>query len=117
MQLLRFSELKARGIVGSWPQLNRMIESSDFPPGRLISARVRAWTEAEIEAWFEKRPTEPGPLQGVVKRLAEERAARAAAGVEKPKRKPSKRPPLTSARPQRKTRERLAQAAGRRQAR
>jgi predicted DNA-binding transcriptional regulator AlpA len=54
--LLRFKHLKDRHIVENWPQLKRLVETQNFPPGRLLGLNSRAWTEAEIEAWLEARP-------------------------------------------------------------
>lgn len=55
-KLLRFSDLKQRGIVRNWPTLTRWIDRDGFPPGRKLSANTRAWTEDEIEAWLASRP-------------------------------------------------------------
>lgn len=54
-KLLRFNDLKARGIVGSWPQLQRMVERLGFPAGYRLGAQTRAWPEQEIAAWLESR--------------------------------------------------------------
>ncbi len=45
MIVLRFADLKKRGIVNSWPQLCRLMELHDFPPGRKLSPNTRAWLE------------------------------------------------------------------------
>jgi hypothetical protein len=55
--LLRFRHLKARRIVENWPQLKRLVEQQDFPPGRLLGPNTRAWTEDEIDDWLDARPT------------------------------------------------------------
>jgi hypothetical protein len=57
MNLLRFSDLKERGIVRNWPSLKRWVETIGFPPGRMLSPNTRVWTEAEIEEWLASRPT------------------------------------------------------------
>ena len=54
-RLVRFSELKERGIVGNWPTLRRLVERAGFPPGIRLGAQARAWPEAEIDAWLESR--------------------------------------------------------------
>jgi predicted DNA-binding transcriptional regulator AlpA len=54
---VRFHDLTAAGIVGSWTQLLRMIEGESFPPGVLLSANIRAWRIDEIEHWLSTRPT------------------------------------------------------------
>lgn len=58
-KLLRFSDLKARGIVGNWPTVRRLVERQGFPPGIRLGAQARAWPEAEIEAWLESRRIPP----------------------------------------------------------
>jgi predicted DNA-binding transcriptional regulator AlpA len=56
---LRFSDLKARGIVRNWPTLGRLIKNLGFPPGVLLGANTRVWDEAKVEAWLASRPTGP----------------------------------------------------------
>ena len=66
--LLRFADLKQRGIVNSWPQLKRLQTEQGFPLGKMLSPNIRAWTEDEIEAWFAERPVENlTPLKGAPK--------------------------------------------------
>ena len=55
--LLRFEDLKARGIVRNWPCLNKWIAREGFPPGRKLGPQTRVWTEQEIEEWIASRPT------------------------------------------------------------
>jgi predicted DNA-binding transcriptional regulator AlpA len=55
--LLRYSDLKARGIVRNWVTLLRWIAHEDFPPGKMLGPNTRAWTDAEVAAWLESRPT------------------------------------------------------------
>jgi hypothetical protein len=77
--LVRFKGLVARGFVNSWPQLRRLQEHHSFPEGRMLSPGVRVWTEAELDAWFETRPTSNnGPLKGAAKIKHERKAALAA---------------------------------------
>jgi hypothetical protein len=54
--LLRFADLKARGIVQNWPTLLRWIACENFPPGKMLGPNTRAWTDAEVAAWLESRP-------------------------------------------------------------
>ena len=54
--LLRFADLKARGIVQNWPTLLRWIACENFPPGNKLGPNTRAWTDAEVAAWLESRP-------------------------------------------------------------
>lgn len=56
-KIIRFNDLKARGIVSNWNTLLRWIEHEGFPPGRRMGANTRAWTEAEVDAWIAARPT------------------------------------------------------------
>ena len=58
MSLLRFRDLKDRGIVSNHVTLKRWIEWEGFPPGRLLGPNTRVWREFEIEAWLDSRPTE-----------------------------------------------------------
>jgi predicted DNA-binding transcriptional regulator AlpA len=54
---LRFTDLKARGLVGNWQTLRRWVKREQFPPGRKIAAQTRVWTETEINDWIASRPT------------------------------------------------------------
>lgn len=56
MQLLRFADLKQRGVVRSRMTLARWIAGEGFPPGKLLSPSCRVWTEAEVTAWLASRP-------------------------------------------------------------
>jgi hypothetical protein len=58
MKLLRFADLRARGIVTSWPMLRYRVAHNDFPPGIMLGANTRAWYEEDIEAWVASRPTD-----------------------------------------------------------
>jgi hypothetical protein len=68
--LLRFSDLKQRGIVNNHVTLQRWIEREGFPPGIMLGPNTRVWRESDIEAWLESRPTKNFTLRGVAKRLA-----------------------------------------------
>jgi len=57
-QILRFHDLKARGIVRNWPQLRRMQLLYGFPTGFLLTPNVRGWVEAEVDQWIAARPRE-----------------------------------------------------------
>jgi predicted DNA-binding transcriptional regulator AlpA len=56
-RLLRFRDLKERGIIPNWPTLRVRIARDGFPPGRMLGPNSRAWTEAEIDVWLRSRPT------------------------------------------------------------
>jgi hypothetical protein len=73
-QLNRFADLKAKKYVDSREQLKNLQTYYGFPKGKLISPNIRVWTDEEIEAWFESRPTEVRvPLRGAA---AEQRRAK-----------------------------------------
>jgi predicted DNA-binding transcriptional regulator AlpA len=55
---VRYSNLLAAGIISNRPQLDRMIATEGFPPGRLLSERIRVWSTTEIEEWLDTRPVE-----------------------------------------------------------
>ena len=57
MHLLRFRDLKERGICRDWGSLKRFVERFGFPPGRYIAPNSRVWTEAEVNAWIDALPT------------------------------------------------------------
>jgi predicted DNA-binding transcriptional regulator AlpA len=74
--LLRFRDLKARGIANSWTMLKLRIERDGFPPGRMIGPNSRAWSEEEIDQWFKSRPIAgPGAPRGAAKRNRDRKAA------------------------------------------
>ena len=58
---IRFTELKARGIVKNWPTLRNRINKQGFPPGKLTGPNERTWTEQEVKDWIDSRPTAPKP--------------------------------------------------------
>jgi predicted DNA-binding transcriptional regulator AlpA len=67
-RFVRFPDLKARGIAGSWAQLDNLIKKHGFPPGRMLSPNVRAWDdEKEVEPWLAARPVVGPPPRGAAK--------------------------------------------------
>jgi hypothetical protein len=82
--LLRFRDLKDRGIVANWPSLKRRIEKDGFPPGRMIGPGTRAWLETEIDAWVASRPTAGPKPRGAAKTNQARKAAAAAREVRSP---------------------------------
>jgi hypothetical protein len=67
IKLLRFADLRERGVVDSWAQLRRLIDHCGFPQGRMLSPNQRTWDEAEIDAWYAARPTEGPEPRGAAK--------------------------------------------------
>jgi hypothetical protein len=61
--LLRYRDLKARGVANSRAQLKRMVELYGFPPGRLLTPNTRVWTIDEIDGFLASRPTKPKPVK------------------------------------------------------
>jgi predicted DNA-binding transcriptional regulator AlpA len=61
VKLLRYSDLKAAGIVNSRVALSRLIKFQQFSPGRLLSPNTRVWGEDEVQAWLASRPVERSP--------------------------------------------------------
>ena len=56
-QLLRFSELKERGIARNWPTLLLLIERHNFPPGFYLGANSRVWRESDVAEWIANCPS------------------------------------------------------------
>jgi predicted DNA-binding transcriptional regulator AlpA len=74
MKFLRFADLKAAGIINSWPMLRRRIERQGFPEGRMLGPNTRVWSEEEIELWLASRPTAKKPDPRKRKPAAADRA-------------------------------------------
>jgi predicted DNA-binding transcriptional regulator AlpA len=55
-KLLRFRDLE-RVEIRNWPTLLRRIKRDGFPAGRRLGANCRVWTQEEVEAWWESRPS------------------------------------------------------------
>ena len=87
-RLLRYRDLRARGIVDNRPQLGRLKEKHGFPPGRMLSPNTRVWTEAEVDDWIASLPVATGPaLRGAAKALqARKRAAQTEGSTPAPER-------------------------------
>jgi predicted DNA-binding transcriptional regulator AlpA len=54
-RLLRFSDLRERGVVANWTTLLRWIKAGNFPPGIKLGPNSRAWTDTSIEEWIASR--------------------------------------------------------------
>jgi len=72
MKFLRFRDLQDAGIITSWPMLTRRMERDGFPPGRKLGPNTRVWSEDEIQAWLDGRPTarKAGPRGGRPRKTA-----------------------------------------------
>jgi hypothetical protein len=53
-------------LTSSWNETNRKIDTQGFPPGRMVGRR-RIWTEREVLAWLEARPSDRVPPRGAAK--------------------------------------------------
>jgi hypothetical protein len=58
---LRFSDLRARGIVKNRATLGNWIKKQRFPPGQLTGPNTRTWGEDEVQTYLDKRPVGPKP--------------------------------------------------------
>jgi hypothetical protein len=76
IRLLRFKDLRDRGIIGNWPMLKRRIERDGFPVGRMIGPNTRVWIEEEIEKWVKSRPI-AGPAPRGIAKIKQDRAHKA----------------------------------------
>ena len=77
IKLLRFADLRERGVVDSWAQLRRLMDHYGFPQGRMLSPNQRTWDEAEIDAWYAARPIEGPEPRGAAKKYHDYRKAKA----------------------------------------
>ena len=72
---VRYRDLVAAGIVGSWTQLARLQEEEAFPVGILLSANTRVWEIGEVRQWLATRPSArkvpPPKLRGRPRKPAE----------------------------------------------
>jgi predicted DNA-binding transcriptional regulator AlpA len=64
---LRYADLERLGIVSSRVTLSNWIRYRGFPAGQLTGPNFRTWTEDEVQAWIDSRPTGPKPAP-VIKR-------------------------------------------------
>jgi predicted DNA-binding transcriptional regulator AlpA len=58
---LRYRDLLTLGVVNNRVTLQNWIRDRGFPPGQLTGPNSRTWSEAEVQAWIDSRPTEPKP--------------------------------------------------------
>jgi predicted DNA-binding transcriptional regulator AlpA len=83
-KLLRYSDLKALGIVNNRVTLGRLIKTQGFPPGKLLGQNTRVWPEGGVQTWLNSRPVEREP--DARERRFTAAAAKAKAGTVKTKR-------------------------------
>lgn len=59
-RILRYEDLKARGIVRNRATLRNWIQDPrvGFPAGRWLSPQAKGWLESEVEAWLQFRSTD-----------------------------------------------------------
>jgi predicted DNA-binding transcriptional regulator AlpA len=58
---LRYADLLALGIVSNRVTLANWIRDRGFPRGQLTGPNSRTWSEDEVQAWIDSRPTAPKP--------------------------------------------------------
>jgi hypothetical protein len=58
--LLRFADLKARGIVQNWTTLKRWQETEGFPASIKLGPNTTVWPEDKINEWVANRPRQKG---------------------------------------------------------
>jgi hypothetical protein len=63
MLLLRFQDLKQRGIVSNWQTLGRCIRELGFPVGIKLGQNTRVWSEDKVNEWIANRPLGGGDQQ------------------------------------------------------
>lgn len=54
-KVIRYSGLKARGVVNNRATLSRWIKKYDFPSGFLLGPNSRGWYEHEVDEWLRCR--------------------------------------------------------------
>jgi hypothetical protein len=56
---LRYSDLRAAGIVRNRTTLKNRIKKQNFPPGKRTGPNERTWGEGEVQRYVEGCPVEP----------------------------------------------------------
>lgn len=83
-RLLRFRDLQAAGIVNNWTSINYKVKHYGFPLGKYLSPNTRVWTDEEISAWVDSRPSAVTPANArkgaAARSVRTAKAAQAAAG-------------------------------------
>ncbi len=55
---LRFRDLQELGVLPNRMTLHNWVKNAGFPPGRLVGPNTRLWSETEVVAWLESRPSD-----------------------------------------------------------
>jgi hypothetical protein len=58
----RLEDLRENGIATNYKQVKELGERYGFPPGKLLSANIRAWSVEAVNDWLKTRPTGPSAL-------------------------------------------------------
>jgi predicted DNA-binding transcriptional regulator AlpA len=61
LKRLRYPDLVEAGIVRNRVTLSNWIHHQGFPEGQLTGPNTRSWSQAEVEAWLQSRPTDLKP--------------------------------------------------------
>jgi predicted DNA-binding transcriptional regulator AlpA len=62
LKRLRYPDLVEAGIVNNRVTLSAWIREQGFPQGQMIGPNTRSWSETEVAAWLNSRPTETKPV-------------------------------------------------------
>jgi hypothetical protein len=54
----RFRDLRDLGIVPNWVTLADWIRNRGFPPGKLVSPRIRIWSRSSVQDWLDSQSSE-----------------------------------------------------------
>ena len=65
---LRFADLVRLGVVTNRVTLGNWIKGRGFPSGQLTGPNSRTWSEAEVQAWLDRRPTGKKPHAAITRR-------------------------------------------------
>ena len=65
---LRFADLLRLGVVTNRVTLGNWIRDRGFPSGQLTGPNSRTWSEAEVQLWLDRRPTEKKPTPSIKRR-------------------------------------------------
>jgi predicted DNA-binding transcriptional regulator AlpA len=82
LKRLRYRDLVALGIIRNRPTLQNWIRDHGFPCGQLTGPNSRTWSEDEVQAWLDARPTAPKPAPAVTRPRGRPRKAEQRTGAE-----------------------------------